>query len=516
MTEPIEAKPFPFAIYPILTAHAVVLIVGIVFFIGNCVSADSSITGEAPLVSHAGTIDEHCEKFVRYASLENFNHTHNSVWKAMKEETSFNTAQRDIFDTLDAIVEKDEARLLKLTKRYSKVDFLPAYFFEAKSADVKVMVAYAEDNGPEAAISKLMREKKDKDDKVEVWPYRVALLKGLEKDLKYRKELAHEVWDNSKASKEPNLFINDPEVGLVSKRLLAKVEDPTTAGHLTVVKDLDGNPMIDAFGQTCLMREAYARDMEVANQCIFEKTKMTLVPYYCYRSAYMQAVVMSAIKGSSSLSKANIMSFLKSRGNNQVASIGSSPHQWPSAFDSRSAPADVIGDCLPSYWGQLKNKLGMVKDPAHWQVNVPKPKEGNCTTVKLLDGKTRPFCFYEEKKEDAEGEEATSSELPDEGEYVSVPEGELTMDDLVPAKETPEIVAISLKIQKNEFKDISLQDVIDGGWYVFRYQADGEERFCKVEAHNNHKLRGLVGFVRGQKSAGTVMYNQGCSTYKRK
>ena len=221
----------------------------------------------------------------------------------------------------------------------------------------------------------------------------------------------------------------------------------------------------------------------------------------------MQVVVKSAIQGDGSLS-AQFKSFIKSRGTNKVADAAKSHHQGAAAFDSESVKKEVIKECLPPYWQQLKNSLGQVTDKPHWQVQVSRPKDGNCTEVELLNGKKRKFCFNADTRD--------ARKMPAEGEYVRVPKGEIADDDLVRVNATPEIVTMSEKIEEKEFKDIDLQKLLDGACHLFRYQADGKETFCKVEAHNNHKIRGIIGFVCGHKSAKTALYNMGCSTYRRK
>ena len=511
----IRKKPFPFAVYPIVTAHAAVLIVGVAALVNDCV-ADDSVMGDDSVANHIGTIDSHTEDFVNYSELEDFKKGYGSVWTAMQKETSRNDAERDYFVALNAILQKDEAKLLELTKKYTNVDFLPAYLVGAKTAEVKKIVAYAKNNGPEQAISRIMEEKET--DQSDDWPYRAALLKGVAKKIKYRKELSQEVWDSCSISKDKNLFIDFPDTGQIAKRALVRLEDPSTAGQLDEVKGLDGEPWLNAYGQKCMLRETYARELEEANRCVFEKSKKEIALRHCYRSAQMQCVVRSSIKipplhkcsddeEAGLLDKlARGVAWVKNGGKKEkrAAPPGLSLHQWGTPVDF-AAQQPYLKECLPPYWTQLEG------DPAHWDARqVTRPKEGNCTTVELRGGGTRPFCFYVEK-----GAEATSETLA-EGEYARVPEGEIAMGDLMPVKATPEIVAMSEKIENKEFRHISVQELLDGAWHLFRYQADGKEAFCKVEAHNNHKIRGIIGFVRGRKSAETALYNQGCSTYRRK
>ena len=155
MADPIRSKPFPLAIYPVMAAH-LVAIVGIVVWLGNC-SESGTINGDT-VGNHVGNISQFSERFVQYSKMENFKLNHKSVWVAMQKETSFNAAQRDCFGGLNAIIGKDEGKLLELTEKYTKVDFLPAYLLGANPAAVKEMVAYAKDNGPAQAISRLMKD----------------------------------------------------------------------------------------------------------------------------------------------------------------------------------------------------------------------------------------------------------------------------------------------------------------------------------------------------------------------
>lgn len=524
--EEILAKPFPFAIYPILMAHAAVLVVGAATLINDCVTDDTTggetLSDGRPTANYVGTMDSHTNDFVTYSKIDNFQKNHRSVWIAMQKETSPNTAKSDVFAALNAIIDKDEAKLLALTKKYSKVDFLPAYLI-AKSPGVKDMVAYATANGPEQAISKLMREKENKEDKTDVWPYRAALLKDIENKGKNRKKEAQEVWDSCGISQDPNLFTNFPDTGKISKRLLTKLEDPTTAGQPVAAKGLDGEPMLDAFGQICIMREAYAKELETANKCVFEKSKKELVPRYCYRSAYMQSVVRSFIKApplhkcdkdeeANTLDRffrgmAKIKSKVTGKGNDMAAPPGLSIHQFAVAIDFDDTPKSLLESCLPPYWKELEG------DPGHRDASqVPKPKNGNCTTVDLHGGEMRPFCFYQEKKE---GKEATGNETLGEGEYARVPEGEIPDSELVRIalnEATPEIVAMSKKIQVAECKHTSVPKLREGDYHLFRYNTSDGERFGKLEVHKGNARNAAGRWRRGK----PVLPHCGCSTFRRK
>lgn len=546
-TSDIRNKPFPFALYPILAAQVAIVAIGTAALIEDC-GADDTAMGDADttmgadntpdkghVVNHAGTIESHTEDFVKSHEIDYFIKQHKSVWLEMKKETSPKAAERDAFAALDAILEKDEATLLEFTKKYTKVDFLPAYLVRANAPGVKEMVKYAKVKGPEKAISKLMEEKSEKDDgkskKADIWPYRAGLLKDMDKKAEYRKKISQEVWDSCPISQNPDRFTELPDTGSISKRAVTRLEDPSTAGPLKAVKGLDGEPFLTAYGQVCRMREKYAKELEAANQCVFDKTGKEIVPRYCYRSAQLQAVVRSNIKEpplhkcgknekATTLDKifgffTKVKSKVSGKGNAPALPPGMSIHQMGEAVDLDDTPKNILASCLPPYWKELEG------DPGHWDMShVPRPKEGNCTTVELRDGKSRPFCFYTEKKEEdkeaPKEETKKADELPPEGTYERVPKGELSRDDLVPAKATPEIVKMSKKIEKKESRHISLQDVMDGGWYVFRYQANGKETFCKIEAHNNHKLREFGRFLRGHKSFGTALRNKGCSNYWRK
>lgn len=442
---------------------------------------------------HLGSIESKSRQFVRSSLVATFRATQKSVWTAMQKQTSYKEAHADSFRIMNAIIDGDESELLELSQKYAKsADFLPAYFMNVSQAKLKTMTSYAASNGLQQAISRLVKDADDSGG----WPYHAELLKEIEEKEEYRQEKAQEVWDSCPVSQDPDLYTNFPSTGPIARRSLTFLEDPSTAGPLVEVHDLQGDVLLDSFGEPCLMRQAYAEDIENANQCLFDKTKQQIRPRYCYRSAYMQAVVRSSIKkdplhkcgkdeASNAFTKVErglswLGSALSGSGNGPASAPGYSNHQFGVAFDFDSHSDDQIGACLPSYWKELSG------DPGHWDATQTKPpKDGSCTAVRLRNGAKRRFCF---------GTDPGASSPATGENLVRVTNAEL--------RKHPDITKEAEKIIGERHGD-------ETGTKI-PFTVDGEEYLCVIEVHDP-ALRDSPGrFLRGK----PVRKHHGCSIFK--
>lgn len=470
--------------------------------------------------AHVGTLKSHSKSVYLGTVMTNFRETHHSLLKKMEEITDSNTVREDLVAMHYAVVKGDEDTALQLTAKYKEADpFLPAYFVGAEPAERAKIQAFAKEHSDAAAVRELMKLANKKDKSKDVWPYRAEFLKYLEGLEENNLKQSKEIWASCPISRKPDLFVTVSGYGPMSKRLYSLSESSKTAGEPRIVRTRSGKPFIGFYGDELYLPDTYAREVEAANECVFEKTGKEIVIDYTLRSSYKQTVVKSKVQGnmpgggkcsalSANSSGGKVERFLrgtyrKVAGIGLAASPGESRHVT-GAIDFSYPGQEMLEECMPKYW---KPCLGG-EDCNHWQPDVNKPIDGSLCTTVVSNLSSRKFCFNGNPDEEAtrEAAEAVSTDG-----YTRVPQSEVPSD-LVRTKASPAIVAMSEKIQDDGFGGATVEKVREGEVFVFRYDTPDGERFCKVEVHDNHKARGVFNIVRGKSS---TIYNVGCSTYKR-
>lgn len=323
-----------------------------------------------------GSIADFAETSAKSNAYYGLQNNHTTLFLKLAKVTSRNQVKRDFFALQKAMVSGDEATALRITEIYKDVDFLPVYAISLDGNRRREVKQYANEKGRAATISKLMKSRKMPDS----WPYRDHYLAALEENKKDYVEGATEVWFSCPIGKEPKKFVNISGTGLLAKGLIERtpIEDPSTAGGLTAMRDLSGEPMLDIYGQVCYLRAAYAKEWTYANQCVKESTGVELVFRYCYRPAEMQAVVRYRILGATPLGAecgVKLPGFVKSAsytlfGGGPAAPPGHSNHNFGGAVDVDFMNEDALRKCLPPHWDN-----SVEKDEGHWEVNPDREED---------------------------------------------------------------------------------------------------------------------------------------------